>query len=92
MADWNTFIQRFPEFSGGDATIGALKLAEATRQISVPLWGPLSDDGIYLLTAQKLAKTPMGNAAKLSTTNGTTVYDDELMRLRADVSSGMRAT
>lgn len=92
MADWSTFIQRFPEFAGLDPAIGTPKLAEATRQINVPLWGPLADDGIYQLTAQKLAKTPMGNTAKLSTTDGKTVYDDELMRLRADVSSGFRAT
>lgn len=92
MADWTTFISRFPEFAGSDPTIGAAKLSEATRQINVPLWGALSDDGIYLLTAQKLARLPFGNSAKLSTADGTTVYDDELMRLRMDVSSGYRAT
>jgi hypothetical protein len=92
MADWNTFIARFPEFAGGDPTTGAAKLAEATRQINVPLWGALADDGIYLLTAQKLARSPFGNSAKLSTTDGKTVYDDELYRIRMDVSSGYRAT
>lgn len=92
MADWNTFIARFPEFAGNDPALGALKLAEATRQINVPLWGALADDGIYQLTAQKLAKTPWGNSSKLSTADGTTVYDDELLRLRADVSSGFRVT
>lgn len=92
MADWTTFVARFPEFAGGDAALGAQKLAESARQINVPLWGALADDGIYQLTAQKLAKTPFGNSAKLSTTDGKTVYDDELLRLRADVSSGYRAT
>lgn len=92
MATWTEFAQRYPEFSGLDAAIGTPKLAEAARQINVALWGALSDDGIYLLTAQKLARSPFGNSAKLSTTNGTTVYDDELMRLRQDVSSGFRAT
>ncbi len=92
MADWTTFIARFPEFAGCDVAIGTPKLLEATRQISVPRWGALSDDGIYLLTAQKLARAPFGNAAKLSTTDGKTVYDDELERLRMDVSSGFRAT
>ena len=62
MADWNTFITRYPEFAGTDPAIGTPKLLEATRQINVPQWADLAEDGIYLLTAQKLARTPMGNA------------------------------
>lgn len=92
MADWSTFTSLYSEFAGTDPALGALKLAEATAQISVPIWGTLADAGIYLLLAQKLARSPMGNAAKLSTTGGKTVYDDELNRLRMDVSSGIRLT
>ncbi len=90
--DWPTFIARRPEFAGYDATMGALVIVEATRQIDATLWGPLADDGISLLAAQKLAKEPSGNSAKLVNQDGSTVYDMELDRLRMDVSGGYRVT
>lgn len=92
MADVPTFLAGYPEFQGADPTLVTAKMAEAQRALDPTQWGLLSDDGIYLLTAQKLSRSPWGNSAKLSTTDGRTVYDDDLDRMRQDVSSGYRVT
>ena len=92
MADWATFILKYDEFAGYDATAGAAMLADSVAQINAAVWGTLADQGVYLLTAQRLAKKPGGNTAKLVNKDGTTVYDDELDRLRADVVGGNRST
>lgn len=92
MADYTTFVAAFPEFAGADEPFVTAKMGEATRELDVTLWGALFDDGVYKLTAQKLAKSPYGNSAKLSTTNGRTVYDEELDRLRRFIASGRGIT
>jgi hypothetical protein len=92
MADITTFTGSFPEFAGTDPVLLQAKMNEATRQIDLTIAGALSDDIIYLLTAQKLARTPFGNNAKLSTMDGSTVYDAELAELRSYISSGYRLT
>lgn len=89
---YRDFIQRFPEFAGADEAMINAKLAEATRQVDPTMTDPPLTDLIYQLTAQKLAKTPFGNTAKLSTNGGGTVYDDELDRLRADAARGLGIT
>ena len=92
MADPTTFLGSYPEFGGTDPALVQAKMSEAERQIDLTIAGTLSDDLIYLLTAQKLARTPFGNDAKLSTMDGTTVYDAELYTLRSFIASGYRIT
>ncbi len=92
MATIAAFFVAYPEFQGTAEELVTAKMAEATRQLDVVQWDTLADDGIYLLTAQKLARTPFGNSAKLSTKDGTTIYDAELDELRGFVASGFRAT
>lgn len=91
-ADYTTFVAAYPEFAGTAEELVKRKLEEAVRQLEPTAWGTLLDDGTYLLAAQKLARTPFGNAAKLSATDGRTVYDAELDRMRQDVASGYRVT
>lgn len=87
-----TFQAGFPEFASGDPVLIQAKLNEASRQIDLVGAGALADDFVYLLTAQKLAKLPSGNTSKLVNKDGSTVYDDDLARIRRDVSSGLGIT
>ncbi len=90
-ADYTTFVTGYPEFEGTNRELVTQKMAEAVLQLDGPTWGTWYDLGVYLLTAQKLARSPFGNSAKLKS-DGSTVYDAELERLTAAVASGYRVT
>lgn len=82
MADDADFIAAYPEFAGTDSNLRAAKMAAAVREIDASACGTLSDDLIYALTARKLALSPTGDTSKLVNKDGSTVYDDEIKRLR----------
>ena len=92
MADSATFLVSYPEFSDTNPDLVTAKMEEAVRQLDPTVFGATLDDATYLLTAQKLAKMPMGNAALIDATTGRTVYDEELLRLRREATSGIRNT
>lgn len=92
MADYTTFVAGFPEFQDTNRELVTQKLNEAILQLDAPTFGTFFDSAVYLFTAQKLAKSPFGNAAKLVSKDGSTVYDAELELLRAAVVSGYRVT
>lgn len=90
MADYATFIAEFPEFAAVDSALVSAKLARAVLELDSVSWDTLYDQGVYLLTAQKLAKSPSGNTSKLMNKDGSTVYDDDLDLLRTMVAGGVR--
>ena len=90
MADYATFVAEYPEFAATDQALVMAKLNRAIGELDSVVWGTLFDNGVYLLTAQKLAKMPSGNTSKLVSKDGSTVYDDDLDLLRAIVVGGIR--
>jgi hypothetical protein len=82
-ATYNQFVVEFPEFAGDDPTLVTAKLNAAILEVDTVVCGALSDEITYYITARKLALMPTGNTSKLQNDDGSTVYDGELMRLRA---------
>lgn len=86
------FIIRYPAFAGTDPVEAQSKIDAAVRNLPAATWGALFEDGVYLETARTLALSPTGNSAKLVNKDGSTVYDKDLDRMRADVAGGDRGT
>lgn len=84
------FIGSFPEFAGAPQALIQAKLDEAARNMDLPVWGALADDGISYLAAHKLATSPAGQNARLITKDGTSTYLLEYRRLCRIVGSGFR--
>lgn len=86
----NQFRARHPEFKFiGDEMLQAY-LDEAALEISSEVFGTVYDAAHRCLTAHKLAMTPMGRTAKLSTDDGNTVYKAHFMDLVRKRASGYR--
>jgi hypothetical protein len=90
VATYAQFIVEFPEFAGSDPAFVQAKMNVATLEVDATIWQDLYDQGVYLTTAQKLARAPSGNSGKLVNKDGTTVYDDDLDRYRTMVTGGIR--
>lgn len=93
MADLANFKTRFPEFAAAGLNDPMLQayLDDAIAQIDVSSCGTLSDQIIYLLTAQALALSPSGNTATLVNRDGSTVYDERLARVMSQAVGTIRA-
>ncbi len=86
MIDLARFRVRFPEFKFvTDALVQAV-LDETTLEISAEVWGVKQDLGHGLLTAHRLAVSPAGQAARLVSAKGDTVYFGEYQRLVIEVA------
>lgn len=85
------FKSAFPEFGQApDATV-AEKLASALRQTDSGVWGNQYEDGVFLRTADLLAKCPYGRKMQLVNKDGSTAYSADLERLERIASCGYRA-
>ncbi len=83
------FRVAFPEFrSASDALVGQ-QLAFAEAQIDPAVWKSTTAEGHGLLTAHKLALSPFGKQAKLSTASGSSTYLIAYDGLRAMVACAM---
>lgn len=76
------FVLEFPEFAGADPVLVQAKLSAAILEVDAGACGALSDEITYHIAARKLALSPLGNTSKLRKDDGSTVYDEELQRLR----------
>ena len=89
MADIATFKVQFPEFAlAGDPLLTAM-LGSATLEHDATVWLSMTDQGIYYRMAHKLAISPYGNAAKLSTANGTSTYGATWQEMLLMVTAGV---
>jgi len=80
-----TFLVRFPEFAATDAEQTGLVdacLDEALKAVNAEIWGAKFDQVHALETAHRLAITPFGRNAKLSTATGESTYGEQLRKMR----------
>lgn len=79
------FLVRFPEFGATDVENAGLVdacLAEAILAINAEIWGAKFDQVHGLETAHRLAITPFGRNAKLSSEKGESTYGEQLRKMR----------
>lgn len=93
MADLANFKLRFPELAAAGLNDGMLQayLDDMIVQVDATACGVMSDQIIYLKTAQALALSPSGNTSTLVNKDGTTVYDGRLMNAGVIAVGGPRA-
>ncbi len=78
------FLIRFPEFAGAEEEFPGLVdacLSEAKLAVS-SVWDKKRDQVIGLEAAHRLAITPFGRTAKLSSSAGKSTYGTQLSKLR----------
>lgn len=78
------FLASYPEFAVIDTeepTIVPAKLAEAEGAVS-DMWEGRRDEIVGLETAHRLAITPFGRNAKLSSSMGKSTYGEQLKQRR----------
>lgn len=83
------FLIRFPEFEGAPAGLIDEVIAEATRRVDPDQYLETTDDAIKYLAAHKLAISPYGQQARLST-DGSSTYKVEFDELRSEAAIGVR--
>jgi hypothetical protein len=89
--DVASFKSAYPEFGQApDATVQE-KLSSAQRQTDSGVWGTQYEDGVFLRTADLLAKCPFGRKMQLVNKDGTTAYSADLERLERIAACGYRA-
>lgn len=84
------FVLARPEFVRAPAESLASALAEAVLEVDAEVWGDLTDIGVSLLAAHKLAISPFGQMAKLVAKDGSTTYGVQFHLKEAQVSCGLR--
>ena len=82
------FLLRFPEFQNLTQDHIEMILDEAKSELSETLWDKQYRAGVLFLTADKLALSPLGEAARIVPGDGMTTYRQEFERLQKIVSSG----
>lgn len=86
------FLTQFPEFKGVELDLVQAHLDAAALEIDVDIWGLKADQGQAYLAAHKMALSPYGQNARLSTDDGRTTYFTHYKALRLQVTSGFRVT
>lgn len=88
------FIVFAPEFSPADDALITAKLTEAERRCPSTTWGDgeLQAAGIMNKAAQMLALSPQGREMKLSTDDGKTAWDAQVMSLNRIAAAGLGRT
>ena len=89
MATVAVFLQGFPEFQGVPTPQIQFHMNGATAQVDPAFWGGKTDDGIYFLTAHRLALSPWGMNARLAEPDKATTYWQHYDALRAQVAPGV---
>jgi hypothetical protein len=85
-----SFKAQYAEFDAADDAMVAAYLADVSLLVPVSVWGELQDQGIKLHLAKRLALSPWGRDMKLTSKDGSTVYDDQLFDLQMIVAGGGR--
>ena len=86
------FFTRFPEFIGTDPHLMEDVLSEARSELNREAWEELYLTGMMFLAADKLARSPMGEAVRLEGESNKTTYGLEFERLCRLVAMGARVT
>lgn len=82
MIGRDRFLRSFPEFSEVDVDSIDQALADAEEQIDPVVFGKTTDRAHGLTAAAILARSPAGQAARLTAQDGVSTYDLELQDLR----------
>lgn len=91
--DVAAFRVRHPEFKGVDSGLITIKLADAVKRLSAPVFGTRYDEAQGYLTAHLLAGgAPWGVAARLKEGNGATCYSASLDVMIEEVAAGFGVT
>ena len=87
------FRARLPEFSLVPDGMVLAALDDAASETDVAIWNALHyESAVRWLAAHKLALSPFGKSAKLSTDTNTTTYETHLRTLRDLNCTGFRVT
>ncbi len=87
-----SFKVRFPEFANTDPALVQAVIDEAAAETPARTWRHKADQGVLQLAAHKLAISPSGQDARLST-DGRSTYLQERERLERQIAyRGPRVT
>lgn len=84
------FLERFPEFDQVDVKLLTRVIDESKVELNQKVWGQLYETGWQFLAADKLARAPMGEPARLDATSNKTTYGLEFERLCRISAMGAR--
>jgi hypothetical protein len=87
--DVATFRVRYPVFQNVAPQMVAAVIAEATLEVDPSVWRTMTETGIGLLAAHKLAIDPQGNNVRLVAKDGTTTYGNQYEELRGALVVGV---
>lgn len=82
MIGRDRFLRTFPEFSEVEIDTIDQALADAEPQVDPIAFGTLTDRAHGLTAASILARCPAGQAARMTSKDGVSTYDLELVDLR----------
>lgn len=90
MIGRDRFLRTFPEFSEVDVDTIDQALTDAEDQIDPSVFGTTADRAHGLIAAGILARSPAGQAARLTAQDGVSTYDLELADLRIAAACMLR--
>ena len=82
MIGRDRFLRTFPEFSEVEIDTIDQALADAEPQVDPVAFGTLTDRAHGLTAASILARSPAGQASRMTSKDGVSTYDLELVDLR----------
>jgi len=84
----DAFLARYPEFNTAPDGMVAAALAEATLAVG-DVWEDLRDEIIGLEAAHRLAISPFGRDAKMSSGLGKSTYGEQLEKRKRMMACGL---
>jgi hypothetical protein len=83
------FLERAPEWRTAKAARITAALAAAEKRTDPSVFGTLTDDAHFYLTAHLLAVSPTGKAARLDGASFRTLYLDERERIEREAAAAL---
>lgn len=87
------FVAQFPEFGKVPDTFIGAHMRACIMQVSTETWGDLAEQGVFYLTAHRMALSPFGNAGRVNAAPGNdqrTTYLVHYNHLLRQVAIGFR--
>lgn len=84
----DTFRARYPEFSSVATLTLQATLDEAALRLNKTVYGNRYDEAHGYITAHKLASSPMGQGARMTSKSGETVYLQNFRMIQREMAGG----
>lgn len=86
------FKEAYPEFTSAPDAIVDQKIQLSVLRTDATVWGDLWGQGVFLRTADALARSPEGRKMRLVSDKGESIYHKDLRTLVTRVACGVGRT